>query len=98
MNLAMLRLDVVVAVRDMVRQEAVTQVCDSCPGPPTRAQPSSTMPEPLREERKGKRGCTPRLAGSKFQRWGMADIGPHYAGTATNWDTSSGYGRPAPEP
>ena len=50
MNLATLRQDVVVAVRDMMRQEAVTQVCDSHPGPPTRAQPSSNMPEPRREE------------------------------------------------
>ena len=46
LNLAMLRNDVVGAVRDLMRQESVT-----CPGPPPRAQPSSTMPEPREEAR-----------------------------------------------
>jgi len=81
MNLATLRQDVAAAVRDTLGQEA-TQVCNSRPGPPTRAQPRSMMPEPRRASQshgEPHQQWQAQLyllepAGSKFQRWGMAKI------------------------
>ena len=51
LNLATLRDDIMNSVRDVVRQEAVSQVCDRCPGPsPTRAA-NPAMAGPRRDER-----------------------------------------------
>ena len=56
LNLATLRNDVVGAVRDLMLQESVMQLCDTRPGPPPRAKPSSTLP--AHATYKGKRSCT----------------------------------------